>query len=423
MSIKIHHGPPGSYKTSGAVMDDFIPAARAGRVVVTNVRGLDSVERVRAALGDDTVPESFEIVHLPTTEHPDSDRNRALLARWWHWLPHGAFMLLDEAQMIWPKTWKDADLKELDYPGGLEAANAANRPFNWQTAFEMHRHYGWDMVLTTPNIDRLRPDVRQCAEGAYKHKNQAMIGLKGWYLEAFHLADDTGKSASDFMTLRNRRIKKEVWKLYDSTATGNFSDTLAGLSIFKNPRVVFLLAVLLLAGYSVLRGGGPKFLHPDRYASSVMGQPAGLGPSPSPDASAVPVVAASRPGVAAGPGAVPLAADVGRAVPARPAAVLDPLGDRRLILSGRYGRVDDVRYLFLAESDTDFVHLSDRDMIKLGYRLHFLSDCLVRVSFGDAARLVTCTPSKRLGSRTDHAEPASRDNVGGAAQPVRQAAR
>ena len=40
MAVKIHHGAPGSYKTSGAVMDDFTHWAREGRTIVTNVRGL-----------------------------------------------------------------------------------------------------------------------------------------------------------------------------------------------------------------------------------------------------------------------------------------------------------------------------------------------------------------------------------------------
>ena len=39
MSIKIHHGPNGSYKTSGAIQDDAVPALKDGRVIITNVRG------------------------------------------------------------------------------------------------------------------------------------------------------------------------------------------------------------------------------------------------------------------------------------------------------------------------------------------------------------------------------------------------
>ncbi|MGZ3999618.1 MAG: zonular occludens toxin domain-containing protein [Mucilaginibacter sp.] len=84
MSIKIHHGPPGSYKTSGAVMDDFVPAALAGRVVVTNVRGLNDSALVRKVLTKPssffrrdlkywpckpvTVPDTFDIIWVDTTD-------------------------------------------------------------------------------------------------------------------------------------------------------------------------------------------------------------------------------------------------------------------------------------------------------------------------------------------------------------------
>ncbi|UZR30214.1 zonular occludens toxin family protein [Methylococcus mesophilus] len=418
MSIKIHHGPPGSYKTSGAVMDDFIPAARAGRVVVTNVRGLDSVERVRDALGDDTVPDSFELIHLPTTEHPDAAKNRQLLSRWWHWLPHGAFMLLDEAQMIWPKTWKDGDLRELDYPGGLDAANAANRPFNWQTAFEMHRHYGWDMVLTTPNIDRLRPDVRQCAEGAYKHKNQAIIGLKGFYLEAFHMADDNGKAASDFLILRNRRIKPEVWKLYDSTATGTVRDTIAGLSLLASPRVLFLVGVLAGCLYWFFSGDRPAVLG-GPIKSSVPGAagpgPGVPGPAPGPGGGIIAAMGPAPGGAAPGG---PAAGGDGALAAARAA---DPLDGRRLYIAGRYGPIEDLRYLFVAESEQDTIHLTDRELVQIGAKVDLVTTCFARVAFGALVRTASCVPhSKRKPKLT--AEPASRDDVGGAAPPGRPAA-
>lgn len=185
MSIKIHHGPPGSYKTSGAVMDDFIPAAKAGRVVITNVRGLSSRERVAEAL--DGVPDTFELIYLQTTECQDALENRRKLSTFWHWVPKGAFLLIDECNTIWPTHLREKDLEALDYADSYLNGGADDRPSSILTAFEMHRHFGWDLVLTTPHIDKVHKIIRQCAEAAYKHKNQALIGIKGRYLEAFHL--------------------------------------------------------------------------------------------------------------------------------------------------------------------------------------------------------------------------------------------
>ncbi|WP_052807862.1 zonular occludens toxin domain-containing protein [Methyloterricola oryzae] len=372
MSIKIHWGPPGSYKTSGAVMDDFIPAAQAGRVVVTNIRGLDNIERIRDALGD--IPDSFELIHLPTTEHPQAADNRAKLARWWHWLPHGAFMILDEAQMIWPQSWKDADLKQLDYPGGLEAATADNRPYDWNTAFEMHRHYGWDLVLTTPNIDKIRKDIRGCAEGAFKHKNQAMVGIKGRYLEGFHMAEDGGKSASDFINLRMRKIKPVVWRLYDSTATGTHTDTIAGVSLLANPRVLLLLGILTLVVGFVLYNGRPRILDRD-HGPAATGNPPPVDPA--------------RPGPAPSP--VPGTAVAGGTNTGSP----DPLAGFQLVLRGRFGNQGAQRYLIHAESDTATWDLWDSDLKDMGYTVHYKGNCTLRLNYNGApGRIVGCGKPK-----------------------------
>ncbi len=84
MSIKIHHGAPGSYKSSGAIHTDVIPAIKAGRYIITNVRGF-SVERCREVLGKD-VPEGFEVLYVET----ESQDGRDHLARFYHWAPKGA---------------------------------------------------------------------------------------------------------------------------------------------------------------------------------------------------------------------------------------------------------------------------------------------------------------------------------------------
>lgn len=262
MSVKIHHGPPGSYKTSGAVADDFLPAVKQGRLVITNVRGL-TLERVREAKYPLTwlekrkgitepykpvfpdVPDSFDIIHIDTTTSENRDR----LARFFHWAPVGSeevpgpLFIIDEAQAIFPDRWLKNDLAQLDYPGGLDAAKAAGRPARWSEAWEMHRHFGWDFTLTTPNISLIRSDIRAVSEGAFKHRNLATVGVKGSYMEAFHMAQDSGQAASHFLSVKPKKIPKQIWRLYDSTTTGTFSDTLAGVNIFKDPKIFGLLVL------------------------------------------------------------------------------------------------------------------------------------------------------------------------------------
>lgn len=244
MAVSIHHGAPGAYKTSGVVNDVVVPAVKAGRPIVTNVRGL-STERCLELYSD--APQSFEIIFVDTTVKEGRDR----IARWFHWVPNGALLVLDEAQSLFPKKWRQSDVDALDYLGGIDQASEDSRPHDWSTAWEMHRHYNWDIYLTTPSIKLIRPDIREVCEGAYRHKNLAVIGLKGRYLEGYHSADSNG-SATDFITVERKRIRKETWGLYDSTTTGINKDTSSATSLFKNGRL--MLALLLCSGslgYSV----------------------------------------------------------------------------------------------------------------------------------------------------------------------------
>jgi len=247
MPIKIHHGPPGSYKTAGAMGDDFLREAKAGRVIVTNVRGVTR-ERVLDEFPD--LPDSFDVINVGDKTPED----RQKWARWFHWVPYGAFIFVDEIQMIWPKSWRDADIRALDYVGGVAQATADNRPASWSEAFEKHRHWNWDMVFTTPSYKKVRDDIKECAEMAYKHKNLAIIGIRGRYIEAAHMADDTGAYSSDFLTVNQKKVPPYVFRIYDSTATGAVTDTKSGISILQNPRILILLGVLVGCVYWTTRG-------------------------------------------------------------------------------------------------------------------------------------------------------------------------
>lgn len=256
MSIKIHHGPPGSYKTSGALADDLPKAVLAGRHIITNVRGLSDEENIREVMAGQgkKVPDSFKLTYIKTDPTdvdyaPDEScaENMEMLRRFWHWSPDGAFFILDEIQEIYPKTYKDKQLKALEFPGGINAANDAGRFLDIALAFEKHRHKNWDFILTTPNINKVHPIIRGSSEGAYKHKNLALLGgiFKGRYIEGFHSADTNGRP-SDFYSITRKRVPDYVFKLYKSTATGVVQDTTAGQSLFSNPRILLLLGILAI---------------------------------------------------------------------------------------------------------------------------------------------------------------------------------
>jgi len=254
MSVKIHHGPPGSYKTSGAVMDDFVEAVFAGRVVITNVRGLNDEPRIREVLSKAfpkrKIPDSFELVWVDTeTEEGIFD-----IQAFWIWADCGAFILIDEAQAFWPSEMRPGDWAPFALRGGVDAARIQARPRDYPDAWTRHRHFNWDIVLTTPDIKLFHAKIRSVSEAAYIHKNQALIGIRGRYLEGMHLASNNGFS-SDLFSVRHRKIPSWVFELYQSTATGVVSDTKAGQPFWRDPKIMGLaIFLVVIVAFLVSRG-------------------------------------------------------------------------------------------------------------------------------------------------------------------------
>jgi len=274
LSVKIHHGPPGAYKTSGAVADDFIPAVKSGRTVITNVRGLTSKKRIVEVLKKhtdlkDEAAKKFQIINLDTSLEANRDKMRSFF----HWAPKGAFFLIDEINTIYPKQWRENNLQRYDFPGGVDGARKKKRPANITEAFEMHRHQNWDFSITTPSIIKVHEVVKSIAEVSYLHQNKATIGLKGSYWEIMHYADNTGRSDKDQLIHASKKIKKWVFDLYESTATGEVSDTIAGRNVFLQPKVLavalFIVAFFIYTAKTIY-GFGEKY-HPKENQNVVNG--------------------------------------------------------------------------------------------------------------------------------------------------------
>lgn len=262
MPIKIYWGPPGSYKTSSAVMDDVSTCAAQGRVLITNVRGLSEAKIREHA---PKVSHGFKLIHLRNDDAEELKKLRT----WWHWAPFGAFILLDEVQLVYPLKWTDNQIRALDASEGRSydyvdqdgEQQTGHLPRELDLIFDMHRHGNWDLTFTLPSIKKVRPEIRAAAECAYKHKNMAIHGalFGGKFLQMQHLAEDNG-NASDIYVRRSRKIKPWVFRCYDSTATAKVSDTKVGLNLLASPRVLGLLAVVAAAIFVITFVGMPKAL-------------------------------------------------------------------------------------------------------------------------------------------------------------------
>lgn len=265
MSNKIYWGRPGSYKTSSAVKNDLPEFALAGRVVVTNVRGLYNVERVKKVVEKQfskKVPASFDIIH----QECSTVEGRQKWATFFHWAPLGCAFIVDESQDVWRKKWTQKQIDELDYPGGADKAEKDGRPATFALAFDMHRHYNWDFVLTSPHIKKIRDDIREIADAAYKHVNMALVGISNKFKWFMHDPDNNCRSDGD---IDNQKvgcvIPIWVFDLYESTATGDISDTRSGTAFWKNPKII-TLAVLMVICWTYVgfnAGGLARFYKSD----------------------------------------------------------------------------------------------------------------------------------------------------------------
>jgi len=274
MAINLHYGPPGTYKTSGAILDDLPKALKAGRVLITNIRGLKDPSKVKQAyraqkkfkfFSKYKISDDFEIIFLDTRKEEDREK----LRRFFHWSPQDAYFIIDEINTIFPKKWTERKLEEFDLHSGKpeELIDSKNfltdrsnntvcdtdndpilRPQNLTEALEMHRHYNWDFSLTSPSYKKFHPVFFDVAEVAYKHINRAVVGVTGFW-EIMHLATNAGNAKGDQLQQRVREIPQFIFDLYGSTATGEVRDSTAGRNIFLQPKI-FLVLFLVIGLFS-----------------------------------------------------------------------------------------------------------------------------------------------------------------------------
>lgn len=256
MSIVIHHGHPGSFKSFGVLQRHAIPALQPddsdnapfpdGRTIVTNIRGFDSIEKVEKAMGV-SLGDKAAILHVDT----EGREAKAYMARWFHWAPPGAMIIIDEAQAIYPAKRKDFKPENLDYPGGPDQAKEDERPVDIFEAYDMHRHYNWDVFLCTPNISKVHADIRQSAQVAFRHYSMGELlpWKKGKWREVEHDPENNGKAKSHaYGVPKEYKAVPAVFRTYQSTKTGEHQSNQGPQSIFKDKRVV---AYLLVAGTSL----------------------------------------------------------------------------------------------------------------------------------------------------------------------------
>jgi zona occludens toxin len=237
MSIKIHHGPDGTFKTSGAIKDDILPVIKSGRTLVTNIRGFSKQNAIKV-LGRKNVHKNFDVIFVDT----ECQAGRDKMARFFHWAPKGSFFVIDEVQRIFKPKWTTKDVALLNYVGGTAQAELDDRPEDMDTAWDMQRHYNWDFVFTTTSITKVRSEMKDMAKVAVRHIN---LGLWRFYKTVEHGTDSRGTTKASQGSIKYfNYVPKKIFALYSSTKTGAFTNSEPRTAFYRDPKVLGLLFCL-----------------------------------------------------------------------------------------------------------------------------------------------------------------------------------
>lgn len=350
MTTAIVHGDPGSYKTSTLISDYLVPAIKAGRVVVTNIRGVKTVEEIADIYGFE-LPDTAEIILVEFNEVGFEK-----MARFFHWVPDGALILMDEGQRVYPTRLRDFKCYDLLNP------QDEKRPRTVEDAFDSHRHMNWDIYISTPNIGKIHKEIRAVAEFGYRHKNMATVFsfMKGRYKRVTHIADNSGTAIGHAISAGLRKIDKRAFDVYQSTATGKTKDSAAAFSFFKQPKILLVLCII---GYSIWNMGSTIYTAgglPTMFGGSV--KPSDFNPDKAPVAA--PVQASA--GVS------------GRAV-SNGVNTPNPFGGLVIYM---VGDVAPVGLLFQVEyPDKTFISVTQNELEQLGFTIAKINTRMAKVTF------------------------------------------
>ncbi|KZN58738.1 hypothetical protein N473_04705 [Pseudoalteromonas luteoviolacea CPMOR-1] len=276
MAASIFHGPPGSFKSASAVWFEVLPALRKGRLVVTNVEGILPLDEIEREL-DEEFPATAQLWRLSS----QNEVGQMLWRNWYHWMPCGALILMDEVQDIYPTettqfkpescnykhvshyretinaSWYRYHLDTLDSyipedssPGDVD--DLGNDLFNehghiiyprtLKEAYMRHRKYNWDIVCCTPDITSVHKYIRNVCQFAYAHKYFDGLQAIPYYNRRPRVHEHNpkldGKVPKKDESKRWVKVPIQVHKLYKSTATKSVTAA-RGKNLLLSPEFFF----------------------------------------------------------------------------------------------------------------------------------------------------------------------------------------
>lgn len=237
-------GSPGSGKSYEAVKK-IVQNLAVGRCVYTNIEGMDEKqpqEMIKALIDMDD-KRFHELFHFLTQEQtmrffmserteidPETGIKTAIPN-----CKHGSLIVLDEVH----KNFSNRDWN-----------TEANKKFaNWAST---HRHYGYDVVLITQDIEKVEKHARSLIEWTYFYRKVNFFGgaiQKKYLCYAYSGDDHNGKPLAKNV----RTYDSKIFRCYKSYATKDAKEVgfMTHVNILKHPVFFIIPVVLLFAVYMI----------------------------------------------------------------------------------------------------------------------------------------------------------------------------
>ncbi|CAM4441543.1 zonular occludens toxin family protein [Pseudoalteromonas maricaloris] len=411
MATSIFHGAPGSFKSASAVWFELLPALRAGRLVVTNIEGIKPIEDIEQELNE-TFPETAKLWRMSS----QSDTGHKLWRNWYHWIPCGALIIMDEVQDIYPtettqfkpescdyqpvqnyqellpedwyqyhldtlETYKPDNLTSGDVDDlGIEIFNEHGHiiyPKTLKEAYMRHRKYNWDIICCTPDITSVHKYIRNVSQYAYAHKYFDGLAKIPYFYRRPRIHEHNpkldGKTPNKADPKKWRKIPVRVHDLYKSTATKSITSA-TGKNFLLSPMFAFpVVVVTLCIGYFFLYFSGTFDVEKNQETetASVEGAQTNYRTTGHHD-----TVSSTR---------------------TEPIHVGLPFNAKKAQISAILTTVDgsDVDYYAVIEFDTgdDVLSLNTRDMKQMGFHVVVYNQCFAKISFEDFEYNAFCKPT------------------------------
>jgi len=234
--IICYQGTPGSGKTYDAIVK-IIANLKKGRKVYTNIDGLgDAVRRenIKQIAGLNDLDMEMNLIYVDRLDFKEVIKMHKTADK-------GSLLVIDEIH---------------NYFNAREWQSEANKDFcSWAST---HRHYGYDLVMITQDIEKVDKQVRSLVEYTYQYRKINFMGkfINKKYIVYAYCGEPVGKHLNKSIYTYDDKI----FHCYDSYVTKDTKEVgiMKHVNIFKHP-IFYAIPVMLI--FFIIMFSRSSFIH------------------------------------------------------------------------------------------------------------------------------------------------------------------